>query len=162
MDYMTMRLMFPRDAVLGLLEEAEFEDCMTLVAQRDVNPVPDVYLAVFVLQAEPVPECGQRLHPVSTTIIGITRTSSRRLIGEALFWADTKPDSPAMDILRAHFRAEEAFVNKAVNDIGYRLPYWRNHCRNGAGDLNTVPEITIEDRGAAEMQSLFGPDLKDP
>lgn len=158
MDCMTMRLMFPRDAVLGLLEEPEFEDCMTFVAQRDIKPVPDVYLAVFVLQAEPVPECGLRLHPLSTTIIGITKTSSKRLVGEGLHWADTKPDSPAMDLLRAHFRAEEAFVNKAVNDIGYRLPYWRNHYRNGAGDLNTGPEIIIEDRGAAEMERLFGSD----
>lgn len=83
----------------GLLEESEFEDCRTLIAQRDVKPVPDVYVAVFVLQAEPVPECGLRLHPVSTTIIGITRTSSKRLAGEGLFWADTKPDSPAMDLL---------------------------------------------------------------
>ena len=61
---MTMRLMFPRDAALGLLEEPEFEDCMTLIAQRDMKPVPDVYLAVFVWQAEPVPECGLRLHPL--------------------------------------------------------------------------------------------------
>jgi len=63
-----------------------------------------------------------------------------------------------MDLLRAHFRAEEALVNKAVNDIGYRLPYWRNHYRNGTGDLNTVSEIIIEDRGAAEMERLFGSD----
>jgi hypothetical protein len=48
MDHMTMRLTFPREAVLGLLEEPEFQDCMMLVAQRDVKPVPDVYLAVFV------------------------------------------------------------------------------------------------------------------
>lgn len=95
MDHMTMRLMFPREAVLGLLDEPEFEGCMTLVAQRDVKPVPDVYLAVFVVQVEPVPECGLRLCPVSTTVIGITRTSSKRLVGEGLYWADTKPESPA-------------------------------------------------------------------
>jgi len=161
MDHMTMRWMFPREAVLGLLDESEFEGCMTLVAQRDVKPVPDVYLAVFVVQVEPVSECGQRLCPVSTTVVGITRTSSKRLVGEGLYWADTKPESPAMDLLRAHFRAEESFVNKAVNDIGYRLPYWRNHYRNGAGDLDAVPEIIIEDRGAKDMERLFGSDLVD-
>lgn len=161
MDHMTMRLMFPREAVLGLLEKPEFADCISLVAQRDMKPVPDVYMAVFVVEAEPVPECGLRLLPVSTTVIGITRTSSKRLLGEGLHWAGTKPDSPAMELLRAHFRAEEAFVNKAVNDIGYRLPYWRNHFRNGAGDLGTLPEIIIEDRGAKDMERLFGSDLSD-
>lgn len=56
--------MFPRQAVLGLLEEPELEDCMTLVAHRDVKPVPDVYMAVFVVQVEPVPEFhnGRRNH----------------------------------------------------------------------------------------------------
>jgi len=159
MNHMTMRSMFSRQAVLGLLDEPEFEGRMTLVGQRDVKPVPDVYLAVFVVQVEPVPECGLRLSPISTTVVGITRTSSKRLVGEGLYWADTKPESPAMALLRAHFRAEEAFVNKTVNDIGYRLPYWRNHYRNGAGDLDAVPEIIIEDRGAKEMERLFGPDL---
>lgn len=75
---------------------------MTLVAQRDVKPVPDVYMAVFVVEAEPVPECGLRLQPVSTKVIGITRTSSKRLVGEGFYWADKKSDSPAMDLLRAH------------------------------------------------------------
>lgn len=150
MDHMTMRLMFSRKAVLGLLDEPEFEGCMTLVAQSDVKPIPDVYLAVFVVQVEPVPECALRLSPISTTVVGITHTSSKRLVGEGLYWADTKPGSPAMDLLRAHFRAEEVFVNKAVNDIGYRLPYWRNHYRNGAGDLDAVPEIVIEDHCAKD------------
>jgi hypothetical protein len=118
-------------------------------------------MAVFVVEAEPVPEYGLRLRPVSTTVIGITRTSSKRLVGEGLFWADTKPDSPAMDLLRAHFRAEEAFVNKAANDIRYRLPYWRNHYRNSAGDLDAVPEIIIEDRGAKDLERLFGSGLLD-
>jgi len=161
MNHMTMRSMFSRQAVLGLLDEPEFEGRMTLVGQRDVKPVPDVYLAVFVVQVEPVPECGLRLSPISTTVVGITRTSSKRLVGEGLYWADTKPESPAMDLLRAHFLAEEAFVNKAVNDIGYRLPYWRNHYRNGAGDLDTVAEIIIQDRGAKDMERLFGSDPQD-
>lgn len=58
MDHMTMRLMFPREAVLGLLDEPEFEDRTTLVAPRDVKPVSDVYMAVLVVQVAPVPECG--------------------------------------------------------------------------------------------------------
>jgi len=77
MDCMTMRLICPRDAVLGLLDEPEFQDCMTLIAQREMKPVPDVYLAVFVVEAEPAPECGLRLRPLSTTVIGITRTSGK-------------------------------------------------------------------------------------
>ena len=50
-----------------------------------------------------------------------------------------------LDLLRAHFRAEETFVNKALNDIGYQLPFWRVHYRASAGDLDGVPEILIED-----------------
>jgi hypothetical protein len=91
MDFVTMRLMFPKDAVVGPLDRPEFEDCMTLIAQRDMKPVPDVYLAVFVVQVEPVPECGLRLSPISTTAVGITRTSSKRLVGEGLYWADSTP-----------------------------------------------------------------------
>ena len=41
-----------------------------------------------------------------------------------------------LDLLRAHFRAEETFVNKALNDIGYQLPFWRVHYRASAGDLD--------------------------
>ena len=52
-------------------------------------------------------------------------------------------------------------MNKAVNDIGYRLPYWRNHYRNSAGDLDAVPEIIIEDCGAKDMERLFGSGLLD-
>lgn len=122
MDHVTIRLMLPREAVLGLLEEPEFQDCIALVAQRDVKPVPDVYMPVFVVQIEPMPEWGLRLSPVSTTVVGITRTSSKRLVGEGLYWADTKPECPAMGLLRAHYRAEESFVNKAVNDIGTGFP----------------------------------------
>jgi hypothetical protein len=96
------------------------------------------------LQAEPVSECGLRPHPISTTIIGIPQNLQ---VGEGLHWADTKRGSPSMELLPAYLRAEESFVNKAVNDIGYRLPYWRTHYHNGAGDLDVVPEIIIEDRG---------------
>jgi hypothetical protein len=57
MNYFTMRLLFPRDAVLSLLDEPAFEYANSLTAQRDVKPFSDVYLAVFVLEAEPVPGC---------------------------------------------------------------------------------------------------------
>ena len=74
--FMTFHRLFASrwDAVLGLLEEPEFDSCMTLISQRDVKRVPDVYMAVFVVQVEPVPECGLGLRPVSTTVIRITRT----------------------------------------------------------------------------------------
>lgn len=155
-----MRLLFPRDAVLSFLDESAFEGSLSLASQRDVKPFADVYLAIFVMEVEPVPGCGLRLRPVSTTAVGITRTSSKRFIGHGFRWADTKPDSPSMDLLRAHFRGEEAFVNKALMDIGYQLPVWRNHYRNGAGDLNSLPEIIVEDPGAKDMERLFGSDLE--
>jgi hypothetical protein len=65
-----------------------------------------------------------------------------------------------MDLLRAHFRGEEAFVNKTFMDVGYQLPVWRNHHRNCAGDLDPLPEIIIKDPGAEEMERLFGSDLE--
>jgi hypothetical protein len=160
MDYLTMRLLFPREAVLSLLDEPAFEGWLSLTAQRDVKPFSDVYLTVFVVEIEPAPEHGLRLRPVSTTAVGITRTSSKRLIGCGFVWADTRSDSPSMDLLRAHFRGEEAFVRKTFRDIGYQLPIWRNHYRNCAGDLDPLPEIMIEDPGAKDMERLFGSDLE--
>lgn len=160
MDYLTMRLLFPREAVLSLLGEPDFEACVSLTAQRDVKPFSDVYLTVFVLEVEPVPECGLRLRPVSSTGVGITRTASKRLIGQGFMWADTSANSPSMDLLRAHFRGEEAFLRQAFTDMGYGLPVWRNHYRNSAGDLNPLPDIVIEDPGAKDMERLFGSDLE--
>jgi hypothetical protein len=161
MDHLTMRLLFPREAVLKLLEEPVFEGCLTLIAQRDVKPSSDAYSAVFMVETQSLPECGLTLRPISTTVVGTTRTASKRLIGEGFLWADTRQDSAPTDLLRAHFRAEEAFLNKVINDIGYQLPSWRNHYRNSAGDLDTVPEIMIKDPGAEDMERLFGSDLDD-
>src|ERR1017187_2446843 len=160
MDYLTMRLLFPRVAVLSLLDDPAFQFCLPLTAQRDVKPFPDVYLTVFVLDVEPVPDCGLRHRPLSTPAVGITRTASKRLVGHGFVWADTRPDSPSMSLLRAHFRGEGAFVHKTVLDMGYRLRLWRNHYRNCAGDLNPLPEIIVEDPGAKDMERLFGSDLK--
>ena len=155
-----MRLLFPREAILKLLDEPAFEGCPSLTAQRDTKPCADVYLTVFVLEVEPVPSCGLRLRPVSSTAVGITRTSSKHLLGHGFSWADTKPDSPSMDLLRLHFRAEETFLNKVFMDLGYQLPVWRNHYRNCAGDLDPLPGIMIEDPGAKDMERLFGSDLE--
>jgi hypothetical protein len=44
-------------------------------------------------------------------------------------------------------------------EVSLRLPAWRNHYRNGAGDLEVSPEIIIEDPGAEDMERLFGSDL---
>ncbi|SPE33899.1 hypothetical protein SBA3_2070012 [Candidatus Sulfopaludibacter sp. SbA3] len=155
-----MRLLFPREAVLSLHAEPAFEGSLSLLAQLEVKPLADVYLTVFVLEVEPVPECGLRLRPVSSTVVGITRTAGKRLIGQGFVLADTVSDSPPMDLLRAHFRAEEAFLRKTFDELGYRLPVWRNHYRNCAGDLDPLPEIIIEDPGAKDMERLFGSDLE--
>jgi hypothetical protein len=77
MEYLTMRLLFPSEAVLKLLEEAVFTGCLTLIAQRDVKPASDAYLAVFILEIQPVPGCGLKLRPISTTVVGTTRTASK-------------------------------------------------------------------------------------
>jgi hypothetical protein len=159
MDYMTLRLLFPREAVLGLLDDPTFEHNLSLTAQRDVKPFADVYLTVIVVEVEPVPECGLRLRLVSTTAVGMTRTSAKRLTGHGFLWADTRPDSPSMELLRAHFRGEEAFVHKTLMEMGYQLPVWRNHYRNCAGDLDPIPEVMIEDPGAKDMERLFGSNL---
>ena len=63
-----------------------------------------------------------------------------------------------MDLLRAHFRAEEVFVNKAPTNIEFQLPFWRNRYCNGAGDLEAISEILIEYPVAEEMERLFGSD----
>src|SRR5262249_47436915 len=94
MDYLTMRLLFSRDTVLSLLDEPGFEGCVSLTAQRDVKPFSDIYLTVFVLEVEPAPGCGLRLRPISTTAVGMTRTSAKRLIGHGFVWADTRPGEP--------------------------------------------------------------------
>jgi hypothetical protein len=160
MNFMTMRLLFHRDAVLGLLDELAFKDCLVLIAECDVQPVRDVYLAVFVLEVEPVPDRGLKLRPVSTTAVGVTRALGKRMIGCGFLWADARPNSPSMDLLRAHFRGEDAFLHKTLMDIGLPLPVWRNHYRNGAGDLEPVPEIIVRDPGAEEMERLFGSDIE--
>ena len=147
--------------MLNLLEEPVFEGCLTLIAQRDVKPSSEAYLAVFVVETQSVLEYGLKLRPISTTVVGTTRTASKRLIGEGFLWADSRQDGAPMDLLRAHFRAEEAFVTRVINDIGYQLPSWRNHYRNSAGNLDTVPEIIIKDPGADDMERLFGSDLDD-
>ena len=159
MDYLTMRLLFPRESVLSLLDDPALNGSLSLTAQRDVKPFSDVYLAVFVLAVEPVPQCGLRLRPVSTTVVGITATASKRLIGRGFTMADTRPESPSMEILRSHFQGEDAFVKRTLMDMGYQLPVWRNHYRNCAGDLDEIPEILVEDPGVKDMERLFGSDL---
>ena len=160
MDYMTMRLLFPREAVLSLLDEPAFKDCLSLRPERDVKPFRDAYLAVFVLEVEPVPGVGLRLCPVSTTVIGITRTAAKGLIGRGFLWADTTPGCPSMELLRAHYRGEEAFVRRTFEGMGSQPPSWRNPYRNCGGDLDSVPEIVIGDPGAKDLERLFGSDLE--
>jgi hypothetical protein len=123
MNFLTMRLLFPREAVLSLLDEPAFKSYLSLTAQRDVRPFSEVYVTVFVLEVEPVPDCGGLcLRPISSTAVGITRPASKRLAGQGFVWADTRQSCPSMDLLRAHFRGEEAFVNKVFIDMGYQLP----------------------------------------
>ena len=160
MDYLTMRLLFPREAVLALLDDPDLDQSIPLIAQRDVKPISDVYLTIFVLEVEPVPDCGLCLRPVSTTVVGITRTASKRLLGQGFVLADIRPESPSMDLLRAHFKGEDAFLRQTFVDMAYQLPVWRNHYRNCAGDLDPRPEIIVEDPGAKDMERLFGLDLE--
>src|SRR5690349_10701386 len=139
MDNMTMRLLFPREVVLSLLDEPAFKYNQSLQAQRHVKPFKDVYLTVFVLEVEPVPNVGLRLHPVSTTAAGITKSIAKRLIGNGFLWADTRPDCASMEFLRAHYRGEEAFVMRALDTIHLGVSPWRNFYRNSGGDLESVP-----------------------
>jgi hypothetical protein len=156
MDYMTMRLLFPREAVLSLLDDPALKDNLSLQAERDVKPFKHVYLAIFVLQVEPVPEVGLRLRPVSTTSVGITKTASKSLIGRGFLWANTELGCASMDLLHAHYRGEESFVHRTIATMHLRMPSWRNFYRNCGGDLESVPDIVIADPGAEDMERMFG------
>lgn len=158
MDYMTLRLLFPREAVLSLMDEPAFEHCFSLEAVRDVKPFRDVYVAVFVVEVSPVPGVGLRLRPVSTTAVGTTKTAAKSMVGSGFLWADVSREGPSMELLRSHYCGEEAFVRTASSTVGFQMPSWRNFYRNCGGDVESVPEIVIEDPVAKEMERLFGSD----
>jgi hypothetical protein len=67
-------------------------------------------------------------------------------MGRGSTWADTRPESPSKEVLRSHFKGEDAFVQRTLMDLGYQLPVWGSHYRNCAGDLDEIPEILVEDQ----------------
>lgn len=51
---LTVRTLFEKETVLALLDEPEFDNNYTLLGARDVKPVNDHYLAIFVFLREPL------------------------------------------------------------------------------------------------------------
>jgi len=154
--YLTVRTVFERATVLGLLQEREFQANQELSAEASVKPLSDAFLAVFTLQAEATDDGMLRLRIVSTTVLGIQRYSIKRLQWQHV---NVHPgeDGLVMDLLRAHFRHRERKLNEALATIGHPdVRRWTEKFSNGAGDLEDPPEFLISDPDLEQLNRIAG------
>jgi hypothetical protein len=107
MAILTLRTSFEAGTVLGLLNEPEFAHNFSLRAARDVKPISDHYLAIFVFSAEPLEDGTRALRVLSTTVLGIQRYTTTRLRYQGVYAAQPDGESLLMDTLRAHYRAQQ-------------------------------------------------------
>lgn len=158
---LTIRTVFESATVLSLLDEPEFADNYTLQAQRDVKPLSDHYLAIFVFEAEPLGDGRMALRPVSTTVVGIQRYTTTRLRYQGVHIASPPGEGLLMETLRAHYRAQQEDTVERFMSVGSTVPLrWTKSFPNGAGDLASPPEFVIADPDLAELEKLFS--LPDP
>src|SRR5436309_26829 len=118
MATLTMRAVFQAGAVVGLLDEAEFANNVVLQAARDVKPISDHYLAVFVFSAEPRDDGTRVLRIISTTVVGIQRYTTTRLRYQGVYVVQPEGDSVLMETLRAHYRAQLQDTMERLQSIG--------------------------------------------
>jgi hypothetical protein len=159
---LTLRTIFSSSAVLSLLDEPEFADNLTLKAARDVKPLNDQYLAVFVFAAQSKADGTVLLDPISTTVVGIQRYSTNRLRSQGIYeTADPSANPILSGTLRAHFRAKQEDLNERLTSIStaHHLR-WTKDFPNGAGDLAIRPEFVIADPDLADLERLFS--VQDP
>ena len=156
MATLTVRAVFEAATVLGLLDEPEFQDNITLQAARNVKPISDQFFAVFVFSTEPQPDGTRVLRTISTTVVGIQRYTTTRLGYQGIYPTQTSGDGVLRETLRAHYRAQQEATMERLNSVDrdIRSP-WTKHFRNGAGDLSVPPEFIIADPDLEELKNLF-------
>ncbi|SRR6266545_3747980 len=165
MATLTLRAVFEAATVLGLLDERDFAHNLRLQAARDVKPFSDHYLAVFVFSAEPLDDGTRVLRIISTTVVGIQRYTTTRLLYQGVYPAHApegeEDDGLLMDTLRAHFRAQQEDTMERLQSMGSTLaPPWTRNFPNGAGDLASPPEFIIADPDLTQLENLFS--IPDP
>jgi len=156
MAILTLRAIFEAETVLSLLDEPEFAHNLSLQAARDVKPISDHYLAVFVFSAEALDDGTRALRVVSTTVLGIQRYTTTRLRYQGVYPAFADGESLLMDTLRAHYRAQQQDTIERLGSIGSGFPPpWIRNFPNGAGDLADPPEFIIADPDLEQLEKLF-------
>lgn len=156
MATLTLRTIFEAGTVLGLLEEPGFAHNVALQAAREVKPLSDHYLAVFVFSAEPLDDGTRALRIISTTVFGIQRYTTTRLRYQGVYPAQAAADSLLMDTLRGHYRAQQEDTMERFQSVGNALPLrWTRNFPNGAGDLADPPEFIIADPDLEQLEKLF-------
>jgi|HubBroStandDraft_1064217.scaffolds.fasta_scaffold602404_1 hypothetical protein len=152
----TMRTVFERTTILQLLDEPEFATNGSLRAVRDGKLQVDHYLAVFVYEAGAQDDGTMRLKPISTTVVGVQRYTTRRLSYQGVYvTSQPHKDQILFETLRAHYRAEEQDHMERIRSLYEPRMMWTKRFPNGAGDLDTPFEFVIEDPDVADLNALF-------
>ena len=161
MATLTLRSIFDRATVLGLLDERELAHNLALTAAREVKPFNDHYLAIFVFSAESLDDGTRALRVISTTVVGIQRYTTTRLRYQGIYPAHAVGDNLLMETLRAHYHAQQEDTMERIQSVGGALPLrWTRNFPNGAGDLASPPEFIIADPDLAQLEELFS--IPDP
>ena len=154
--FITLRTIFDRDAILRLAEEPEFVHNISLQAKLTNDPSHDHFLAVFVFEVISQGDGTLLLRVVSTTVTGIQRYTTKRLIFQGIYMADASDTQQIpFETLRAHFREQEQDVRERINaSSGPGLP-WKKAFPNGAGDSVSPMEFVIDDPDVTALNALF-------
>ena len=157
MGFLTIRTVFDRETVLGLLTENEFRSNLALGAAANMRPFNDHYLGFFVLRTEPSGQGDLMLHIASSTVVGIQRYTTTRLKYQGIYLApNPRPDGLLVELLRAHYRGEEEDTFERLSSIsGLPLRWTKRWYANGAGDLQNPPQFSISDPEIDELNKLF-------
>ena len=152
----TLRTIFESADVLKLLKEPEFEHNIPLQAVRDVKPLSDHFLAIFVFEAESQYDGSLLLRAISTTVVGIQRYTTKRLRYQGIYVAVNPSEHPVLsDTLRSHFRAQEQDLRERMNATWGPKLRWTKDFPNGAGDLTSLAEFVINDPDLDALENLF-------
>jgi hypothetical protein len=149
--------------VLNLLDDPDLAHNLTLHAARDVKPLSDHYLAVFVFMAESQEDGTLLLRAISTTVVGIQRYTTKRLRYQGIYVTENPNTNHIVwQTLRAHFRAQQEDTDERLRSIGRSIKLrWTKDFPNGAGDLADSPEFVMTDPDIAELEKLLStPDTR--
>jgi hypothetical protein len=157
MRAITFRVVFESSVIFGLLDETEFASNLTLMAARDVKPVSEHFLGVFVLSVEPLGDGTLRLTVLSTTVLGVQRYTTTRLRhqGVHIMVALNMPEW-VLETLRAHYRGVDQDVNERLRSMWSGLELrWTKDFPSGAGDLEAPPQFIFDDPDVQALKDLF-------